>query len=183
MNKSGWILSAILIVVIIYLQECKHCAVQVKPTIDTIITTDTVTKKIVIEKPTPYKVEVPITLPKEIDTVFVLNDYYSKYYYTHTIKDSDLTLTINDTISQNKVQGIGIDYTLYRTQTLITNTDVYKPKSKLFIGIQGIGGSTYLGVAPSLFIQTKKDHVYGIGYDVINRNFMASLYFKIKLKK
>lgn len=181
------VIIVVLVIVIIFMQECRHCPKSTETKVEVHDTTykhfppETLT----VEKPHWYKVETTDTIPANVDTLAIIKDYLAKYYYVQTIKDTNLSVTITDTVTQNKIAGRGFSYQILKTQQIITNTTTITPatKTKMFAGLQLNGSKTQFGFAPSLAIETKKEHLYAIGYDVLNGSIQGSLYFKIKLKK
>lgn len=124
-------------------------------------------------------VEVHDTVP--VDTLSILEDYFSTYAYTDTLKKDSVTFIINDTISQNKILSRGIDYSIVYPTTIIS-TEREVNKRELYIGF-GLGGDkqqlSYLG--SELMLRNKKERIYGVGLG-INQNFEPILTFKMSWK-
>ena len=60
------------------------------------------------------------TIPTDIDTLSILKDYYSKYFYTDTLDlDSLGNIVINDTISKNQIIFREINPNIYIPTTTI----------------------------------------------------------------
>jgi hypothetical protein len=110
------------------------------------------------------EVEVPVEvfIPIEIDTMEVLEDYYSTRVYSDTLKvDSLGYVAIIDTISQNKI--IGRWYDAHINERTIKETITVKdlPKTQIWAGL---GSSTNLSVSGNLSVITKRQR--NIGVDV-----------------
>jgi|688.fasta_scaffold28975_7 hypothetical protein len=162
---------------------------DVKHTVDTIIV-----PKIQIEyRPgkTIYK-ERPIfvSMPREVDTAFILKDYYSKVVYKDTLKlkDSLGYISVIDTISENKIKGRVWNSQV--NQIIIKDTKIVKeiPVNQLYIG--GVAGFDRVNivnyVGPTLTLKTKKDKLYslGVGYGTNKQiSIQGGIFWKIKLKK
>jgi len=140
----------------------------VKTIVDTqyVNTTKTVYKQgktIYKEKP------IYINVPSDVDTNQILKDYYSKVFYSDTLKlDENLgTITIKDTIYKNSIQNR--QWIAKVNKLSIKQTDIVEelPKNQLLIG--GTGGvltinNAYIG--PSLMLKTKKDTYINVSVGV-----------------
>mgnify|MGYP003663412428 FL=1 len=117
------------------------------------------------------------TTPADIDTLYILKDYYSKYFYTDTLNlDSLGSIVINDTISKNSILFREIHPNVLIPTTTITNT-VYINKREFYGGF-GIKGRSnqlnYLG--GELLFKTKNNQAYNIGVG-LNQDFQPVLGF------
>ena len=117
------------------------------------------------------------TIPADIDTLYILKDYYSKYFYTDTLNlDSLGSIVINDTISKNSILFREIHPNVLIPTTTITNT-VYINKREFYGGF-GIKGRSnqlnYLG--GELLFKTKNNQAYNIGVG-LNQDFQPVLGF------
>lgn len=187
MKINAWTyLSIILALILVFMQMCRHCPKCADATIvsDTAYVHDSFPKYIPVSTPVPYAVITTDTIPSNVDTIAILKDYFAKYLYSQTIADTSISVTISDTISQNKIAGRGFSYQILRPQQIITNTTIIADKKfKAYVGLGFTYANSAVGFAPHLLLQTKKDVIYGVGYDVVNKGVMGSAYFKIKLKK
>ena len=182
-----------LVIVIFLLRECKGeskgapiepvTIVKIETKYDTIVET---VETYIPEYRTKVKyktvhdtIEIHDTIP--IDTTSILEDYFSSYAYTDTLKTDSVTFVINDTISQNKILSRGINYSLIYPTTIIT-TEREINKRELYIGF-GLGGDkqqlSYVG--SELLLRNKKQRIYGIGLG-INNSFEPILTFKMSWK-
>ena len=72
------------------------------------------------------------------DTIKVLSDYSRVYSYSDTIRIDSLGYAyIQDTISQNKIQGRGFSANFNLPTITITKVIVPKPKSEVYLGLLG----------------------------------------------
>jgi hypothetical protein len=167
----------LLILIIIFL---KTCSKQDKPQTKTITTTTIETKWDTVKTSIPIyipKYHTKIvnkydTLWKDVDTSYILKDYFSLYVYFDTINKDSLTLVINDTITQNKIKNRKIDYKiLYPTKTITIHTKEYINNRELYLGL-GLGATineiSYIN--GGLLFKTKKKNIYNIGVG-LNNNF------------
>jgi len=171
----------------------------IKHEIDTV---DIVKTKIVTKKGEDIYhetiVEKEVIIPAVIDTAALLKDYYSKVLYKDTLilPDSLGTVSVIDTITQNKI--LGRTFNANVKQRTIKETMIVKelPKTKVFYGLEGgFNKADFVSsVGAGVLINTKKDKIYQLGLGVnnqttdgINGGFTpyvrGGVYWKIKLKK
>jgi hypothetical protein len=161
----------------------------VKHTVDTIIVTKTKTEYRpgkVIYKDLP----IYVTPPTQVDSLAIVKEYYSKIVYKDTLNlnEDGGTITVTDTVSQNKI--IGRLWSASIKQKTIHDVTIVKelPKTQLYIGgTAGFDEDNIVNfVGPSLLLKTKQDRVYslGIGYGTDKTiSIQAGIYWKIKLGK
>jgi hypothetical protein len=143
-------------------------------------------------------VEKEVIIPAVIDTMALLKDYYSKVLYKDTLilPDSLGTVSILDTITQNKILGRTFNASV--KQRTIKETMIVKelPKTKVFYGLEGgFNKADFVSsVGAGVLINTKKDKIYQLGLGVNNQTtdgtnggftpyIRGGVYWKIKLKK
>jgi hypothetical protein len=171
----------------------------IKHEIDTI---DIVKTKVVTKKGEDIYhetiVEKEVIIPTVIDTMALLKDYYSKVLYKDTLilPDSLGTVSVIDTITQNKILGRTFNASV--KQRTIKETTIVKelPKTKLFYGLEGgFNKADFVSsVGAGVLINTKKDKIYQLGLGVTNQTtdgvnggftpyVRGGVYWKLKLKK
>ena len=143
-------------------------------------------------------VEKEVIIPAVIDTMALLKDYYSKVLYKDTLilPDSLGTVSLIDTITQNKILGRTFNASV--KQRTIKETTIVKelPKTKLFYGLEGgFNKADFVSsVGAGVLINTKKDKIYQLGLGVTNQTtdgtnggftpyVRGGVYWKLKLKK
>jgi hypothetical protein len=178
-----------LVVIILLMRQCDGK----KPVIKTIVETKETVKWDTIKIPEityvpKWKtkiVKVTDTIPKDIDTMEILKDYYAKYFYTDTLDiDSIGNIVINDTITQNKIFArkpkVNIQIPTITKEIVITKVI---SEREFYYGV-GLQGSTdqlnYLG--GEFLYRTKKKNAYGVSLG-INQDFSpiigGKVYWKI----
>ena len=169
----------------------------IKHDIDTI---DIVKTKVVTKKGEDIYHETikEVVIPTIVDTQALLHDYFAKNIYkdTLTLPDSLGTVSLIDTITQNKILGRTFNASV--KQRTIKETTIVKelPKTKLFYGLEGgFNKADFVSsVGAGVLINTKKDKIYQLGLGVDNRTtdgtngtfspyVRGGVYWKIKLKK
>jgi hypothetical protein len=143
-------------------------------------------------------VEKEVLIPAVVDTMALLKDYYSKVLYKDTLilPDSLGTVSLSDTISQNKIFGRTFNSSV--KQRTIKETLIVKelPKTQVYYGLTGgfNKADVVSNVGAGLLIKTKKDKIYNLGVGVSNRvtdgtngtlspYIGGGVYWKIKFKK
>lgn len=178
-----------LVIIILLMKQCDG----EKPVIKTIVETKETVKWDTIKIPEityvpKWKtkiVRVTDTIPKDIDTMEILKDYYAKYFYTDTLDiDSIGNIVINDTITQNKIFArkpkVNIQIPTITKEIVITKVI---NEREFYYGV-GLQGSTdqlnYLG--GEFLYRTKKKNAYGVSLG-INQDFSpiigGKVYWKI----
>jgi hypothetical protein len=124
-----------------------------------------------------------VAISKDIDTMSILKDYYSKYYYTDTLTLDTLGyIVLNDTVTKNSIMSRSFDSKIQIPTTTITK-EIFLNKRELYWGL-GVQGQTdqlnYLG--GELMYKTRNKQQYGIGIGV-NQDFQpvvsGRMYWKI----
>jgi hypothetical protein len=180
------ILILVLVLIIILMRTCSTTP-PTKPitTTKTIIEYIPVTNTVVEYIPRwKEKIVIQIDSFKEpIDTIEILNDYYSKYYYIDTLKvDTFGFILVKDTVSQNKISSRNIEYNINIPKITIENTKFINER-EFYIGpgVQGnIRQLDYIG--GELYLKTKTSHIYGVGIGVNNNLqpvFRGGMYWRI----
>lgn len=127
------------------------------------------------------------TIRDTIDTVTVIQDYYSKYYYSDTVKvDTIGNLVINDTICQNTIFKRNINTNIVIPTLHVTKT-VYVNKTEFYWGL-GLGGNAnqinYLGADFVLKLRNDQAYGFGVGLDnTLKPSFRGSMLWKMKTPK
>ena len=192
------ILIVILIVIILIMQQCsgsmldliqfnKKPDTSVEGTVITKIETKWDTVKIESLVYVPKYVTKTITehdtIPADIDTLVILRDYYSKYFYSDTISLDTLgTIIIDDTVTQNRITSRKVNPTILFPTTTITRDSLIS-KNEFYWGINGIGNKTQFSyVGGELVLRTKRKKMYGIGIGLnsnLQPTFSGKLLWKI----
>jgi hypothetical protein len=169
----------------------------IKHTVDTV---DVIKTKIVTKKGEDiyYETIKEVQIPTVIDTQALLQNYYSKNVYKDvlTLPDSLGTVSVIDTITQNKILGRTFNASV--KQRTIKETTIVKelPKTQLYWGLNSNFNKTDLvsSIGTGLVLKTKSDKLYQIGGGVLNTTTNGSdgkfspyvgvgVYWKIKLVK
>lgn len=102
-------------------------------------------------------------IKEPVDSAAILADYMLTRIYKQDFTTKYGHITVSDTVEQNKLRGLGALLTLNIPQVNTSITKPVPPKNKIYIGFNlGSNGST-LGFGPNVMLQTKQDHLYGLG--------------------
>jgi hypothetical protein len=99
----------------------------------------------------------------KIDTVYIVKDYNQVKVYSDTIRVDSLGFAyIQDTISQNKVQGRGFSVNFNLPTITITKILETKSKNQLYLGFIGDlkHSNGQIGVGGSIALKTAKNTLY-----------------------
>jgi hypothetical protein len=104
------------------------------------------------------------TIPRDIDTVEILKDYYARYYYTDTLTLDTLGyLVLNDTITKNSILNRSFTSKIQIPTTTITK-EIYLNKREFYWGLGVHGRPDQLNYVGGEFMyRTKNKQVYGLG--------------------
>jgi hypothetical protein len=110
------------------------------------------------------------------DTIKIISDYSRVYSYSDTIRIDSLGYAyIQDTISQNKIQGRGFKAEIKEKTIYVTKTITPKPKNEFYLGVLGdlraLDNKVGLGIGlgfkmskNSLFTINATTNQYSLGY-------------------
>ena len=140
MEKAKNILILALIFVVLFFVLAPHDkgVDRVITKIDTLIKHDTI-RKYKKGDAIPFVVLDTIYQIDEVhDTTYIVNDYNKVKVYTDTLRiNTDNYVSIQDTISQNKIFGRGYNAHFTEKTIVVTNNIYHKPKNELYVGLIG----------------------------------------------
>lgn len=181
----------ILIAVILVMRACQPTTTEIVRPAPIKIESKSYTPKIQTESNALYIKHIESSIPDTIyDTIFIhddgtvdsaaiIKDWLTIRNYADTLVNNDTaTLIVFDQVYKNRIQN--------RRYSLLMHPQpvVYSEKrTKLFAGFGANGWTDAFGVHGTLAILTKKDHLYSISYDPINKSVYLSLYWKISFRK
>lgn len=207
-KKTDWLrvigIAAIVGALVAYGLLMRSCGI--KEVMKTVGTQKVVTKDsfIFVDRPVPYRVDVPYIVPgkpipyivkedgvpqiivEPVDTFAILRDYYSTAYYSDSFAFKRGVLHIADTVSRNRIVGRG--RSILWTDTTVNNTTVLVPPKRIvgYFDVKGLGNPSTLGIGGGLSLKLPSDKRYGAGAIFLWKN--KPLYYieagiPIRLKK
>ena len=181
----GW--AGFILMLVLFLQKC-GC---VKYDQQIILHDTTITKKY-DSVPKYIKVNAPVVIdsafvavPVIVDTAAILKRYFAVYHYSQTLADTNVSVTITDTLTQNKIIARGFIYKLLKpvSTTIITNTIEQKanPTREFYAGgfIQANNKGSNVSAGAQLHFKTKKQTLHTVGYDALQQKAMLGISIKI----
>jgi hypothetical protein len=122
------------------------------------------------------------TVDANVDTSAILDDYFSKYYYSDTLSLDTLgTIVVEDTITENKIHSRVVHPNILQRTITIDRTEILNP-NEFYLG--GGVGSNYLGL--EALYRSNKGLSYGLGVGLdnqLNTTFSGRVLWKIETKK
>ena len=179
-----YVIIIILMLLLFLQQECHRCP---EPTeivrVDTVYKYDSIPYTPPPMFPKPGNV-INQPIPKGIDSLAVAMAYFAVRNGNDTIVNDDRYLiSMRWAVTENKPTFFQPTIVNKQPTTIISHTLIEKPRNKVFVGV-GVGGSpNSFGIAPSLALFTKRENLYTASYDVLNKDFYITFYYKIKLRK
>lgn len=146
-----------------------------------IIPGDTVLTEIEVDR--PYPVWRERVIPGRIDTIKIIEEFFTKYFYSDTIsEDSNFIAVINDTLFGNQIISRRFFHQNLRQTAIIVNNELLNPpRLKLFFG--GFISAPTFGAGGSLHLVTKRDLMLNYGYNFMSANHQVGLAVKLRLRK
>lgn len=153
-----------------------------------------------VEVPVPYEVEkrVEIQVIQPVDTMEILKVFYTKNIQKNVLNlpNGVGTITLMDTIVQNKIVGTSFDSKIKKQIVRDTLRLPEEKKNKIYFGVTTqVDGPNFInGLGMGLLYQTKEDKIFKVGVGVnnwvkdgINGTFTpyvdAGFYWKIKVRR
>ena len=181
------LLIVVLVIIILLMRSCSGNKTIPEPKIitETVIEWDTVVVEKIQYVP-KWRTKVTTihdTVLVDVDTAFILNDYYSTYAYTDTLDlDSLGNIVINDTISKNSILFRDVQPNIFIPTITVTNTS-YIYQREFFGGISvGSTPTAIQNINGELLFVDKKRHAYGFGIGLNNEFspiYTGRIYWKI----
>ena len=181
----------LILVAILFLQrECSRPDKE-PPLPDTIRITKQVYDTTVIEKTItktrPVEVIREIEIPADVDTAAILADFFAKnVYHRVLIDDTTALIEMTDTVHQNQLLQGKLKY-INRTPVTIHETYIIHPpdppRFQLYAGGFIQGNTEHFGAGAAIFALTPRSHLYGLGYDPLNKTAQIHMQWKISLRK
>lgn len=131
----------------------------------------------------PYATTDTLYIPEleNVDTAAILSDYYKAVIYKDTLRNQYGTITVTDTVSQNRIKGRGVRTNLSIPEITKTITLTQPKRAQVYLGADLFGNEDdYLdGYNVNLSLKTRSDKIIEVGY---NQLFNGSHYYSLGLK-
>ena len=181
------LLIVVLVVIILLMRGCSRNKPISEPKIitETIVKWDTlkIDSLVYVPKWRTKVTTIHDTVLANVDTAFILNDYYFTYAYTDTLSlDSLGSIVINDTISRNSILFRNVQPNILIPTITITNTS-YLYQREFFGGVSlGVSPTAIQNINGEILFVNKKRQAYGFGIGLNNEFapiYTGRLYWKI----
>lgn len=175
-NLNVFFIAAVGLFAIIWLNPCKTNRGTKNGHTDTVTVVVYDSFPRIIKQPSNTQIiHDTLLLPGRIDTLKVIQEYYTKNIVRRKYLDSELSVSMVDTVFKNTLLPGALEYKILRpfTQTTITQPD----KSKLYVGLNVFGPK--LGIGPSLEL-IKNNKSYEMSVDLIYRSFVVGFKKQIR---
>lgn len=199
------LMAVVIFGIFLFLNQLKSCTGGSGSTKDTIsVVHDTVWRELrdtIVYKPvevkTIYKpgltvvlhdtLETIETILQKVDSAKILAQYLAKRYYTKTSKVQYGTVTIKDTVTQNRIIGRGIELKQNIPEVIKTITVEAEKRVTGYIGIMGLFNKDNIPYAsgPTFDLEFKNGAMIGTGFLITKDDPMVLLSIKspIRLKR
>lgn len=179
----GWVVATILGFMLLQKSCNKEVSIEVvKTKIDTMyVTRPTQTKY--ITKLVPVTKYYTDTIINNVDTSYVINEFYATSEYVDTIRFDKATVAIKERVTQNMIiaRMASIDI----MDQFITKTVFIAPKVKptFAVGSSVLFNSKQVSLSvDGLFIPKYSNTMFFGGYDVIQQKIRVGAYFRLNRK-
>ena len=164
-----------------FCQKTLEPEVNIRTETDT-IRGDTIVQVDTLEKPIPKHIyrdtgsTDTLVQYKDVDTIQILSDYFSKVIYSDTLKnDSSAFISLSDTIYMNRIHRRRLRFKNRRETEIIHNH--YHQQNGIYIG-----GKIGLGVSGVDLMYLNDKNMYGIGVDALMLD-EPKYFFNLKYKR
>ena len=207
-TKNIIIVILIIILFLVFLNPGGYVPMRTKyiPKIDSIpyavhdtISVDSLVE-VEVEVEVPYEVEKRVEIPviQSVDTMEILKVFYTKNIQKNVLNlpNGAGTITLTDTISQNKIVGRYFESKIKKQIVKDTLRLPEEKKNKVYFGVNTQVDRPNLinGLGMGLLYQTKEDKIFKVGVGVnnwvkdgVNGTFTpyvdAGIYWKIKVRR
>lgn len=129
---------------------------------------------------------IPDTNKTKQDSLKIYKDYFAQHFYNRVIVDnSELFVSLGDSITQNKLYG-GLGKYLIKRPTQIINNNPQQPLvNQLYVGGILSGSTNIFGVGARITLKTKKEALWSIQTQYLpqlNNHLVFSISHDIKIK-
>lgn len=123
--------------------------------------------------------------PPAVDSAAVVRLYYATHVQSDTIRTDSLELTIEDSLTQNRVfdRRWSLRWLVPTLQVRTITVEVEKaPLAQLYLGLGSTLDTGGVGLPVGALLKTRREVVIQATYDPLTRRWGAGYYTKLKLK-
>lgn len=144
------------------------------------------TQKVIIPKQAPsIQTFCLVPVPMNVDTAEILRNFFAIYTYSQSIADSNITGSIVDTISQNRILGRKLTYRLIKPVLTIESTTItsVEKNSSFLLGGFSLVNKNQFAIGPQASVLFKNNLMVNAGYDFINRGIFFGAQIKLHARR
>lgn len=173
-NISNLVIAILIILLLINTCGKNPTKSHVKTITKTTIKWDTIKDSIPTYIPKYYKKIITIketdTFWRNVDTSFILKDYFASYIYKDSSINDSIKIYINDTITQNKIKSRNVNYLIkYHTITTTITNNIYLNNREFYVGGElGFTTTNLNHILAGILFKTKKSTIYNLGVGLTN---------------
>lgn len=123
----------------------------------------------------------PTYIMQDVDTAAILQDYFARVYYRDTLTTQYGAVTLEDTISQNRIQARrwATNFTIPTiTKTVTVAAD---SSNQVYFGFSALSGRSAIGAELNFTLKTKNDKQYEVGVGLFGNQPYGRIGTKFKL--
>ena len=148
-------------------------------TTNTVYDSTTIIKVLPAPEPQIIYKEVPI----DVDTAAILREHYFIRIYNRTlVDDTNLFISLTDTVWQNKLFSGGIEYKIRRPVEIINTTTVFPlppPRNEFYLGTTIGGSQDMFRLSIDATLLTKRNVYYRASYDVLGKGYYVGVGIRV----
>lgn len=144
---------------------------------------DSIPYVVEIKKPVPIYIDTGSTRWRDrpVDTLAILKDYFARVIYIDTLKnDTSALVVVEDTVTQNRLQGRRLIFANRRPVAVIHSTTVNYPdkKLKLYLGGTVMTSAEYNEIGVGAKLQ-KGSWLFGYEYGTLHNSHSVGVYYTL----
>lgn len=186
--NPAFLIIILLLVIVLFQRECSRPVAEI-PKTDTItkdsivVQVDTVDRWHKVAAQEPDSVVYYSTDTIHDSAANILNIYKRKLW-----DDDKALITCTDSVYRNKLLGAHVDAKFFIHDTTHYITEIIRqpapaPRNKVLIGFETGWIPDKVILAPTIALMTKRDHLYSLSYDPLNKLATVSCMWKIRLSR
>lgn len=147
-HYTGWVIAAMLAVILFLTRGCEKTVTYHDKVVKTEYVYDTTTRYIKYTDTVHATSIKYLEIPSDVDTGTVLEDYFAERTYARDHVDTNIIISIYDTISKNRINHWAVSYQWKQPKIVNTIHRVEAPKSSVSVGVNlhtnlgfGVGGT------------------------------------------
>ena len=194
--QPAWILVSVMGAIIIILLMTRGCGQpgcdreSVTITVHDTVHGDPAPVSVAPRVPAPQIIIVPEYRDFPVDTLSILNDYFTTRFYSDTLKnDTSMLVVVNDSVRANRISSRGFVFQNRRPTAITTTTTITQNRKeawlKAYLGVGAAYSPTTkrFGVGPFATFTIRQGAVLTYGYDAVGNSHQVAFGWKLSFRK